>query len=212
MDNNCFSGLLYSIHTVKDAVQIAATGRLFLALDRAGRVHVRRYLWERFYFPDQPDYCRQQIDTIESWRDIRRILLAEPDTVIAQKNSGELVYAGSGQDLFGTFGEASFRQLQDREIVGACSYCGGESYYFVFLDADGILHSRRWQEERRFRQVVGLDHAFLGLTTDGQVVSFQGPLEESAENWPRMKQIAIGRRSFDSYDDLFLAGLRDDEA
>ena len=211
LGNDGFSSLLKKIHSVENIIQIAVSGSLFLALDRQGKVHPRRYLWENSFDRWGRDSVQFQIEAIESWENIRRILLAERDIVIAQKNSGELVTAGYTNDLYGTFGETAFRCLQDYELIDACSFCGGESFYYVFLDADGTLHNNRRPEKQRFRQVVGLDHAFLGLRTDGKIISFQGTLEESVRNWPHMKQISIGRRSFDRYDDLFLAGLCDDE-
>ena len=153
------------------------------------------------------DYCQEQREAIASWQGIRRILLAEMDIVIAQKHTGELVFAGSGQDLYGTFGRDSFRKLQDRELVGACSYCGGESYYYVFLDADGALHSRHRSAEGLFLQVDGLDHLCLALREDGRVALLHGYFEEPWKDWPPMRQITIGRRDFNNYDILFVAGL-----
>ena len=203
--NDFYGSLLFGVHSLKDIVQIAVNGSLLLALDGSGKVHTKQYVSNRHSLDD--DKVRF-IRAINDWENVRRILLAEQDIIIAQKHSGELVCAGYTQDLFGTYGEKAFRKLQDKELADACAFYGGESMYFAFLDSEGKLYSsRRGTEEARFTQLEGLDHAFLGLREDGQVVSFQGGLEDRIRKWPKMKMISLGRRTRGHYDDLLLSGL-----
>ena len=146
-------------------------------------------------------------ESISIWQDVRRILVAEEDIVIAQKSSGELLCAGSTQDLYGTFGKNNFIKLQDYQLMDACSYYGGESMRFAFLDDEKILHDNKYgsseDETTRYIQLVGLDHCFLGLKDNGIIVSFQG-LNTDHLMWPLVSQVAIGRNR---NCEVFLVGL-----
>ena len=200
-----YEGISYWLSRLRDIVQIAVNGSLFMALDKFGTVHVVQY--RKCWFTG-PDPFREQARTICYWNDIRRILITELDIVVAQKNSGELVCAGSTQDLFGTFGRKAFSELQDSELVDACGFYGGESMHFAFLGSDGMMHCNRFDSEgQRFIQLEGLDHEFVALREDGKVISFQGPLDGEMDDWPAMKRISLGRMKTDTYDNLFLVGL-----
>ena len=207
--NDAFGNMLSFIHSWQNIVQIAVSGELFLALDKSGSIHVD--LYAESYSPfESPEIVQKYIETISSWQDIRTILIADFDIIIAQKNNGELALAGYTDDLYGTFSKKRFEELQKTELVDACFFYGGESKYFAFLDVNGNLHNSRFTESegQKFTQIVGLDHEFLALRDDGMVISFQGIFGKGVQKWPKMKQIALGRR-FNStqYDDLFLAGL-----
>ncbi len=213
MGNDAFEALLHAIHSWEGIVQIAASGALLLALDSNGKVHARQYLWDRWdpFFSSETDALPQTIkEAVSTWHDVRRILVAEENIVIAQKNSGEMLFAGNPTDLYGVFGRSNYLKLQDAELIDACTYFGGESMYFAFLDSEKNVHSGlcRYPEAEmsHFIQLEGLDHSFLGLRDDGRIISFRG-FETDRLLWPGIKQIALGRRDFQRYDDLFLVGL-----
>lgn len=214
--NNGFSILLEDVHALNDIVQIATDGAILWALDKNGNVHGvpygSHYWW--YYGWDSDEYegsINFKLETAEKWHNIRRLLIAEEDVLVAQKNSGELVYAGHTGDLFGTFGEKDFHKLQDCELIDACGFYGGESKHFAFLDAAHTLHCKWFSEaeEHKFSQIVGLDHSFIGLTDAGTLIQFQG-VSMDISNWPRMKQISIGRKCQHRYDNLYLAGISAD--
>lgn len=212
MGDAAFGYLLDDIHSFRDIVQIRVSGSLFLALDKSGRVRVRQYRWDPYLqdknepFFNSAKTAKKQKETIESWQDIRQILIAEEDIIIAQKNNGELVIAGSTADLFGTQSRESIDRLQEKVLIDACTYYGGESMRFAFLDEEGDLYSEYDSHDRKFIQLAGLDHTFLGLQRDGSVVSFQGVFDTEVHKWPKMRQISLGRRNLNGFDDLFLVG------
>lgn len=214
--NDGFSILHEKVHSLGDIVQIAVDGTVLWALDKDGNVHgvpYGRQFW--LYYGWDPHEFHNSIDTklqtSESWRCVRKILIAQDDILIAQKENGELVYAGHTGDLFGTFGERAFRKMQDHELIDACSFYGGESAYFAFLDSDHTLHCERLckTKEQKFSQIIGLDHSFIGLTDEGTIVQFQG-IPMNISHWPGMKQISIGRKCQHNYDNLYLVGIAAD--
>lgn len=211
MGNDSFGWLLRSVHNLNGIVQIAVNGSHLFALDEDGMVHAIEYRSTmNIWTPFTPSLSEQIAKSVRSWHDVRHIILAEEEVVIAQMNNGELLCAGSTQDLYGTFGEKDFVKLQDTQIVDACAYFGGESKYYAFLDAENNIHglSRRFAgaDGKYFVQIVGLDHSFLGLKDNGEIVSFQG-IETDKLHWPGMKQISIGKESPIGYDNVFLVGL-----
>lgn len=217
MGNESFEGLLHSIHCLSGITQIAVNGSLFLALDTNGKMHAINYRDFNFdsfldflYLNSNTSTGQANIeDTVKTWNDVRRILLADEDIVIAQKNSGELLCAGYTQDLYGTFGKDKFLKLQDFQLIDACSFYGGESMHFAFLDEEKNLHDYMFSEHKgeHYIQIVGLDHSFLGLKDNGEIVNFQGQLKTDQLSWPPLKKISIGKRTRQAYDDLFLVGL-----
>ncbi len=210
-DNPAFTALRSFVHSLRSVEQIAVSGTMFLALDSSGRLHARPYVGLTYGSPfhaDSLDRLDELAAAVSAWENVRRILLAEPYLIIAQKRSGEILCGGQTSDLYGTFGKKNLAELQSLTLTDACGYYGGESMHFAFLDDSGLLHCPRYPKtEDRFLQVEGLDHTFIALREDGRIVAFQDGFDGIARQWPAMRQISLGRRDPSRYDDLFLMGI-----
>ena len=204
MGNDLFSYLLAEVHSWHDIRQIMANDRFFAALDGSGRVHLCEFGWAR------GGSSRQLFLKAEEWTNVRQLLLMVPDLILAQDENDQLLAAGVEQDLRGNVGAQTLERLNGTRLAGAAGWYGGEGMHFAFLDNNGRVYGsyqERWDAiEEPIRQICGCDHTIAALTQSGRIIYLQDGFAGLTDNWPLMRQIALGKRS-SAYDDLYLAGL-----
>ena len=215
IENDGYARLHARVHSLTNVVQIVANDGLFVALDKDGFVHAIPYGNIPIYqLVEYGHPWKAAMEVTDRWKDVRQILLVDHGLVIGQKTDGEVVAAGALGDLFGTFGRKGLDEISNYKIVDACGHYGGESMHFAFLDSDGIVHGDHpvnLRTEGRYKQIVGLDHTFAGLREDGKVVFWQQSFEADVSEWPRMREIVIGRKTWDKYDELVLTGITEEK-
>lgn len=200
--NLFFESLLSSVHSWKDIVQIAVSGYYFLALDKTGNLHYRRYLWSDNSFSSEDPF-----DAMGEWSDIRRILIANENVIVAQRRAGKICIAGYEDAFRGTVSRSCISELENSVIIDACAFYGGESMHYAFLtDEHRLISDWHFEETEGIVQLAAHDHTCAALTADGRIIYGLDDHSSITDNWPKLAAIAIGTKS-NRYDDLFIVGI-----
>ena len=96
-------------------------------------------------------------------------------------------------------------------VLGKDAFAGNASYYYLFnstrmgndLFSYLLAEVHSWHD---IRQIMANDRFFAALDGSGRIIYLQDGFAGLTDNWPLMRQIALGKRS-SAYDDLYLAGL-----